>query len=61
MCNRSDASKLIIHYKSWLKSQMPGSSVFLPIAIGIRSSDQFVEEYWPTSKEVYIHNNNSHE
>jgi hypothetical protein len=24
-----------------------------------RSSDQFVEEYWPTGKEVDIHNNNS--
>jgi hypothetical protein len=61
MCNRSDASKLIIHYKSWLKSQMPGTSVFLPIAIGIRSSDQFVEEYWPIGKEADIHKNNSQE
>lgn len=55
MCNRSDASKLIIHYKSWLESQMPGSSVFRH-----RSSDQFVKEYWPTDKEADIYKNNSH-
>ena len=61
MYKRSDACKLIIHYKSWLELQMPGTSVFLPIAIGIRSSDQVVEEYWPIGTEADIHYNNSQE
>lgn len=56
MCNRSDASKLIIHYKSWLETKMSGASV-----IRLRSSDQVVEEYWPTGKEADIHKNNSQE
>lgn len=56
MYKRSDASKLIIHYKSWPKSQMPATSVFR-----LRSSDQFVEEYWPTGKEADIHKNNPQE
>ncbi|MCH6200824.1 hypothetical protein MMU07_14665 [Aquiflexum sp. LQ15W] len=56
MYKRSDASKLIIHYKSWLETKISGASV-----IRHRSSDQFVEEYWPTGKEADIHYNNSQE
>jgi hypothetical protein len=56
MCNRSESNELIIHYKSWPKSQMPGTSVFC-----LRSSDQVVEEYWPTGEEADIHYNYSQE
>lgn len=65
MCKRSESNELIIHYKSWLETKMfgtslpdnrRGSSVFC-----LRSSDQFVEEYWPIGKEADIHYNNSQE